>query len=147
MKITEAILRSKDLKELQRRQKGIRKRRIIVLAILIPILVALLVLSYIWNMNKSACPDKLFPVQLADYIFRILKILLDTYMLMTFMQLYCYFYQRKLAHLATHSSRLTPFNRFMVGWIPVLASLNMIHSLGYLVKNFLFECSIFESKN
>ena len=147
MKITEAILRSKDLKELQIRQRGILKRRIIVLSLLIPMLVVFLVLSYIWIRNKSECPGKLFPVQLADYIFRILKILLDIYMLMTFIQLFCYFYQRKLAHLATHASRLTLFNRFMVGWIPLLASLNMIHSLGYLMKNYLFECSIFASKN
>jgi hypothetical protein len=145
MKITEAILRSKDLKELQTRQRGIWKRRFIVLALLIPILVAFLVLSLIWKISEATCPEKLFPVQLADYIFRVLKILLDTYMLMTFMQLYCYFYQRKLAHLATHATRFTLFNRFMVAWIPLLATLNMIHSLGYLVKNYLFECSIFET--
>ena len=145
MKITEAILRSKDLKELQRRQRGIWKRRLIVLVILIPILAAFLILSLIWRASKATCPEKLFPVQLADYIFRVLKILLDTYMLMTFMQLYCYFYQRKLSHLATHVIRLTLFNRFMVAWIPLLATLNMIHSLGYLVKNYLFECSIFEA--
>jgi hypothetical protein len=90
MKITEAILRSIDLKELQLRKRGIRKKRIIVLAILIPILVAFLVLSIIWNNgDKAKCPDKLFTVQLADYIFRILKILLDNYMLMTFLQLFC----------------------------------------------------------
>jgi len=138
MKITEAILRSKDLKELQMRKRGIRKRRIIVLAMLIPILVAFLVFSIMWNIDETKCPDKLFAVQLADYIFRILKILLDNYMLMTFLQLFCYFYQRKLSHLATHGTRLTPFNRFMVGWIPFLASLIMAHSLGYLVKNYLF---------
>ena len=101
---------------------------------------ALLVLSIIWknNEDKAKCPDKLFAVQLADYIFRILKILLDNYMLMTFLQLFCYFYQRKLSHLATHGTSLTPFNRFMVGWIPFLATLIMAHSLGYLVKNYLF---------
>jgi hypothetical protein len=49
MKITEAILRSKDLKELQRRQRGIWKRRLIVLVILIPILAAFLILSLIWR--------------------------------------------------------------------------------------------------
>jgi hypothetical protein len=145
MKITEAILRSKDLKELQTRQRGIWKRRFIVLALLIPMLLAFLVLSLIWKKSDADCPEKLFPVQLADYIFRVLKILLDTYMLMTFMQLYCYFYQRKLSHLATHATHLTLFNRFMVAWIPFLATLNMIHSLGYLVKNYLFECSIFEA--
>ena len=138
MKITEAILRSKDVKELQLRKKGIRKRRILVLAILIPILVAFLVLSIMWKNDKTLCPDKLFAVQLADYIFRILKILLDNYMLMTFLQLFCFFYQRKLSHLATHGTSLTPFNRFMVGWIPFLATLIMAHSLGYLVKNYLF---------
>ena len=145
MKITEAILKSKDLKELQTRQRGIWKRRLIVLVLLIPMLVAFFVLSIMWKTSDADCPEKLFPVQLADYIFRILKILLDTYMLMTFMQLYCYFYQRKNAHLATHATRLTLFNRFMVAWIPLLATLNMIHSLGYLVKNYLFECSIFET--
>ena len=111
-------------------------------------LVAFLVSSYLWNKTTNdgaTCPEKLLPVQLADYIFRVLKILLDTYILMTFMQLYCYFYQRKVAHLATRATRLTNLNRFMVAWIPLLATLNMIHSLGYLVKNYLFECSIFEA--
>lgn len=87
MKTSEAFIRSKDLRELQKKQSRIKRNRYVVLSIVSPILITLIVISAIWNngnvdFNKRC--DAYPSIQYPDYIIRVIKMVVDIYMFVTF---------------------------------------------------------------
>ena len=69
---------------------------------------------------------------MTDYVLRILRILMDIYMCVTFTDLSLDFLKIKLSTL---DNKLTKFNYFMIFWVFFLTFLNFLSSLVYLFKN------------
>lgn len=76
---------------------------------------------------------------LIDFIFRTLKILIDAYILITFIDLQTFFIKVKREQLKQRDLTLTTFNKLIIGWSIVLVSLNFLHSLINLVYNSYFK--------
>lgn len=69
---------------------------------------------------------------MTDYVLRILRILVDIYILVTFAVLSLDFLKIKLSTL---DNKLTRFNYFIIFWVFFLTFLNFLSSLVYLFKN------------
>jgi hypothetical protein len=67
----------------------------------------------------------------ADYVFRVIRIILDIYIVVTFADLSREFLKIKL----NIDNRLTKFNYFVIYSVFVLIILNFIQTLSYLLKN------------
>lgn len=80
---------------------------------------------------KRRDDDLLAKFIFVDYITAILKILLDTYLMGTFVELFLFFLARK----RKNETYLTRFNKFIVVWVLTLALLNYLHSLGTIFFN------------
>ena len=68
---------------------------------------------------------------LFDYVLRILKILLEVYIVVTFADLSREFLKIKISI----ENRLTKFNYFIIYWVFSLIILNLILTISYLYKN------------
>jgi len=91
MKMSETILRSKDVKELNRRQKNVKKSRVIILSMTLPLLVCFMVVMILITSKKDDC-DGTEVLQLIDYVLRIFKIFIDLYMIVAFLMMYIFFF-------------------------------------------------------
>lgn len=74
-----------------------------------------------------------------DFVCRVIKILIDAYMLITFVDLQSYFIKEKAEQLQLRDKDLSTFNKIIIGWTISLVSLNFLHSLAGLIYNSYFE--------
>lgn len=119
---------------MQRRLRDANRARTITLGSLTAIILATLVVNIYIILAptlKIRDDDLLTRFIFADYITAILKILLDTYLMGTFIDLFLFFLARKKKNV----TYLTRFNKFIVVWVLTLALLNYLHSLGTIFFN------------
>ena len=74
-----------------------------------------------------------------DFVCRVLKILIDAYILITFIDLQSYFIKEKVGQLNFRDKELSTFNKFIIGWTITMVTLNFLHSLGGLIYNSYFK--------
>ena len=72
-----------------------------------------------------------------DFSFRVLKLILDTFLIMIFIDLLRYFVRRKSQQLDESGKKLTGFNKFIIVWTLILVSANYLHSAANLIYNSL----------
>lgn len=66
---------------------------------------------------------------------RVLKLILDTYLLIMFVYMFRYFIWRKKQQLSDQEKELSRFNRFVIAWTLALVLLNYLHSATNLIYN------------
>ena len=74
-----------------------------------------------------------------DFVVRVVKILIDAYMLVTFIDLQSFFIKEKGEQLQLRDKHLSTFNKVIIGWTISLVALNFVHSLGGLIYNSYFK--------
>lgn len=70
-----------------------------------------------------------------DFVCRILKLILDTYIFVMFVYMFQFFVGRKKAQLIEADKELSRFNRFVIVWTLSLVALNYLHSAANLIYN------------
>lgn len=82
-----------------------------------------------------------------DFALRVTKILIDAYMLITFIDLQSFFIKEKVEQLILRDQKLTTFNKIIISWTTVLVTLNFLHSLTNLIYNsyFMYHSSLSDS--
>ena len=78
------------------------------------------------------------PSSILDFCLRVLKILLDIYVLFVFLELHTYFVMRKKTYLEVYSlGRFSCFNKLIIVWTIILSLANFFHSLANIMYNAL----------
>lgn len=70
-----------------------------------------------------------------DFVCRMLKLILDTYIIVMFVFMFQYFIGRKKAQLSEQEKELSHFNKFVIFWTFSLVVLNYLHSASNIIYN------------
>lgn len=116
--------------------KEIRQVKYVALGAALAILGAFVGLNLVWAVqNYDAAPSEHMTAQYADYVLRVLKVILDIWVCATFVEVYRYMLDRKKEQLLEYEQEWTSFNKFIISWTLVLVGLNLAHSLGTIFYN------------
>jgi hypothetical protein len=80
-----------------------------------------------------------FSQAIVDFTCRVLKIFIDVYMLITFLDLLRFFIRRKVNQLEEREQTFSLFNKFIIAWSMTLVILNFLHSFCNILYNSLFR--------
>ena len=146
MRIVQDKLQSECPREyMLRRRITLRSRLIIMVTVALVMLVVFgLGLDFLIILKTTPNPDENlikpdFVTSIIDFCARIIKILIDIYMITTFIDLQTFFIREKADQLAERDSQFSCFNKFIIVWSIAVVSLNFLHSLGNVVYNPLFK--------
>jgi len=112
---------------------------VLFISVTIWILHLLFILSRAQTMPLWSC--------IVDFVFRVCKILIDSYVLVTFLDLQSFFITQKSVQLEIRDQKLTSFNKFIVIWTIILVASNFIHSLTNIIYNSYFKYHSILSEN
>jgi hypothetical protein len=142
MRIVQDKLQSETPMEYRFKRHVTLRSRLAVLSTAAVLMSIIFILSMIFNIGLDTDPDLDAPSLwscILDYICRVLKVLIDIYMVTTFIDLQTFFIKEKAEQLAEKDKEFTCFNKFIIIWTITLVVLNFLHSLTNLAYNPLFK--------
>lgn len=142
MRIVQDKLQSETPMEYRFKRHVTLRSRLAVLSTAAVLMSIIFILSMIFNIGLDTDPEldaqSLWSC-IVDYICRVLKVLIDIYMVTTFIDLQTFFIREKAEQLAEKDLEFTCFNKFIIIWTITLVILNFLHSLTNLAYNPLFK--------
>ncbi len=142
MRIVQDKLQSETPMEYRFKRHVTLRSRVAVLSTVAVLMLIVFIFSMIFNITLENDPDLGPPTLwscIIDYICRILKVLIDIYMVTSFIDLQTFFIKEKAEQLAEKEKEFTCFNKFIIIWTITLVILNFLHSLINLAYNPLFK--------
>ena len=142
MRIVQDKLQSETPMEYRFKRHITLRSRLTVLSSVAVLMLFVFISSMIYNIGLDTDPDQHAPSLwscITDYICRVLKVLIDIYMVTSFIDLQTFFIKEKAEQLAEKEMEFTCFNKFIIIWAITLVFLNFLHSLVNLAYNPLFK--------
>jgi hypothetical protein len=100
LKLIQVKIRATSLHQMLHDVKEIQKVKYVALCIAVAILSSFLILNTVWAVRDyDAHPEEHMDAQYADYLLRVLKIILDVWVCATFVEVYRYMLDRKREQL------------------------------------------------
>ena len=142
MRIVQDKLQSETPMEYRFKRHVTLRSRMVVLSTVALLMLTIFISSMAFNIALDTNPNLDGPSLwscILDYICRVLKVLIDIYMVISFIDLQTFFIREKAEQLAEKEMEFTCFNKFIISWAITLVVLNFLHSLLNLAYNPLFK--------